>query len=92
MHRHQQVPWVVIQPLPGGCADVLNERTGARARVCTQIQLHEFAAAAASTPGRVGAGDAVAAVTSRLGIKKCAPCAQRQAALNRMFPGLFKRR
>jgi hypothetical protein len=31
----------------------------------------------------MGLGDAVARATSRVGIKPCAPCKRRQAALNR---------
>lgn len=32
-----------------------------------------------------GAGDVVAKITGALGIKPCAPCKKRQAALNRWF-------
>lgn len=89
--RHPEVPWVHIYPYPGGGALVVDVRTGARADVATDQQLHEFAARAARAPSHYGAGDAVAAVTSRLGIQKCAPCARRQAALNRAIPRLWRR-
>jgi len=36
---------------------------------------------------RKGIGDAVAGVTKAVGIKPCAPCAKRQAALNKATPG-----
>jgi hypothetical protein len=32
-------------------------------------------------------GDAIASITKAVGIKPCAPCAKRQAALNRATPG-----
>lgn len=37
-------------------------------------------------PALRGAGDVVARMTSAVGIKPCAPCKRRQAALNRWFP------
>ena len=37
-----------------------------------------------------GAGDVVARVTKKLGIKECAPCAERRRKLNEAIP--FKRR
>jgi hypothetical protein len=38
-----------------------------------------------------GLGDAVASATKAVGIKPCAPCAKRQAALNRATPGWLSR-
>ena len=89
--QHPRVPWVVYELQPDGSAVVADTRTGRQARVFTEVQLHEFAAEAARCPGCTGAGDAVAAVTRRMGFKKCAPCAQRQATLNRMLPNVWRR-
>jgi len=79
---------VTIQSDPSGGVLVTNTRTGAQVVAYSDLQIHEFAAAAARSPGGMGAGDAVAAVTSRLGIQKCAPCAKRQAAMNRLVPNV----
>ena len=38
-----------------------------------------------------GIGDAVASATKAVGIKPCAPCAKRQAALNKATPGWLSR-
>ena len=42
-------------------------------------------------PQMNGLGDVVASATSAVGIKPCAPCAKRQAALNRATPGFISR-
>lgn len=91
MQQHPRVPWVTIEVLPDGSAIVTDTRTGARARVFTETQIHEFAAAAARAPGHYGAGDAVASVAGRMGFRKCAPCAERQARLNALVPNLWRR-
>ena len=83
MQRHPHVPWVVWGYEPNGHAIALNERTGERAYVANETQLHEFAARAARAGKGKGLGDLVAGVASALGIKKCAPCAKRQAMMNR---------
>ena len=38
-------------------------------------------------PHTRGLGDVVASATKAVGVKPCAPCAQRQAALNKATPG-----
>lgn len=90
VYRHPSVPWVTVEPLTDGTAIVHDTRTGQRARAYDEQQIHEFAANAASSDG-YGAGDAVAAVASRLGFQKCTPCARRQAMLNAMMPNLWRR-
>lgn len=91
MYQHPHVPWVTVEPLSDGTALVTNTRSGQQIRATTNIQVHEFAAAAARGQGHYGAGDAVAAAAQRLGFKKCAPCAKRQAMLNAMAPNLWRR-
>lgn len=91
MYQHPHVPWVSIEPLTDGTAIVTNTRNGQRMRATSDVQIHEFAAAAARAPSHYGAGDAVAAMTHRMGFKKCAPCAQRQARLNAMLPNVWRR-
>ena len=39
-----------------------------------------------------GMGDLIAKATSAVGIKPCAPCKQRQAQLNGLFPRVLRRR
>jgi len=45
-----------------------------------------------STPARVGLGDAIGWVTSRLGIRECGPCGQRKMRLNRVSLSSPRRR
>lgn len=45
----------------------------------------------AACPEHYGLGDLVAKATSAVGIKPCQPCKQRQAALNRMAPRVWRR-
>ena len=76
---------------PDGLWLVEDTRSGKRALARDERGIHEFAAAAAAAPGYAGAGDMVARMTGALGIQKCAPCAERQAALNRMMPRVWRR-
>lgn len=91
MQRHPQVPWVHFQPHPQGGFVATNTRTNQQVYAPDALALNQFAADSANAPGYHGAGDAVKAVTSALGIEGCSPCAARQAALNRMVPNLWRR-
>lgn len=91
IYKHPSVPWVAIYPLDDGTFIVTDTRTHQDARVANELQIHEFAAAAARAAGYYGAGDAVAAAAHKLGFEKCAPCARRQAMLNAMVPNLWRR-
>ncbi len=42
-------------------------------------------------PTHLGLGDVVARATGALGVKPCAPCKERQAALNRLMPRVWRR-
>lgn len=93
MQRHPQAPGVVFRPVPGGF-HIACERCQVGG-VFAPAGANTFAAQHARC-GSVGAGDAVAAVAKpvarALGLDPdCSPCAQRQAALNRMFPHLWRR-
>jgi len=91
MQRHRQVPWVTIEPGPQGSVVCTNTRDGRRIQAFNDLQVNQFAAQCAGEQGHVGAGDVIAGVTKALGIKGCAPCAARQAALNRMAPKVWRR-
>ena len=66
-------------------------RTGAIAHAPDHAAVTRFAADHSAAPGYAGAGDAVHAVTRRLGIGSCTPCEARRAALNGVFPRLWRR-
>lgn len=63
--------------------------------VGNRAELEGFARAHArhqsASPTHMGLGDAVAAVTRRLGIEPCAPCEERRYRLNQFVPQLFRR-
>lgn len=75
--------------------------TGVQARVRPEHRVHfdaECRRAVAALPAYpprpsprhyVPLGDAIARATSALGVKPCAPCKQRQEALNRLIPKLW---
>ena len=91
---HPRIPWVQFEPHPRGGFVLLDARTGKRAHAPNEAGVHAFAAAHSAPVGRAGAGDAVRAVTKRLGIGDCSPCAKRQALMNASLPALpsFRRR
>lgn len=70
---------------------VTDTRTGTVERVPSEAAVVRFAAEHSAAPGYRGAGDAVRAVTQRLGIGSCTPCAARQAQLNGLLPRLWRR-
>jgi hypothetical protein len=90
--RHARVAWVLVRSAPQGGFYAYNERTGDQVYAPTEMGVHEFAADSARAPGHLGAGDLVARAAGALGLQKCSPCAERQAALNRMMPAVFRRR
>ena len=89
---HPRLPWVQYAQHPHGGFVVRDTRTGEARHVASHDEIVRFAATHSARPGYYGAGDAVHAVTSRLGMSGCTPCAARQAQLNRMFPRLLGRR
>lgn len=71
---------------------VRDQRDGAQILASTELEVHQFAARQSSAPGFHGAGDMVKKLTDTLGMKQCAPCAQRQAALNAAMPSVWRKR
>lgn len=86
-----RLPWIQYAPHAHGGFIVQDTRTGEVTRVATPDDIHHFAATHSAAPGYRGVGDAVRAVTSRMGIGSCTPCAKRQAALNATFPRFWRR-
>lgn len=86
-----RIPWIQYAPHPSGGFVVRDSRTGETVHAMTTNDVHHFAAAHSAAPGHGGLGDAVRAVTSRMGIGSCTPCAKRQAALNARVPRLWRR-
>lgn len=95
MNPHPQVRWVLWQATPQGFVVRCNV-CGQSASAGDPTGVHAFARDHAQhesqSPTHYGAGDAVAAVTKRLGIEPCTPCEARRRALNGMFPNLWRRR
>lgn len=93
VQRHPTVSWVLVVPA-GRAARVHCEVCGASATIgarSVEAFAHQHRAHRSSAPGYHGAGDAVAALTGRLGMTPCTPCEQRRMALNRMVPRLWRR-
>lgn len=88
---HPRLPWILVGPHPQGGFVVRDSRTGATAHAADPAGVARFAADHSAAPGYGGAGDAVQAVTQRLGLGSCAPCAARQAHLNGLFPRVWRR-
>jgi hypothetical protein len=91
VYTHPQVPWVVYQATPQGGYVATNTRTGERAYAPDELSLNQFAADSARDPGSVGAGDVFKTIAGWFGAKQCAPCAARQAAMNRAAPNLWRK-
>jgi hypothetical protein len=85
--QHPTNPNVFYHPQPGGGARVVDRRDGAEAFARTEQEVHQFAARQPA----IGAGDMVKKLTDALGIRQCAPCARRQAALNAAMPRVWRR-
>jgi hypothetical protein len=89
---HPSLPHIVVSPHPQGGFIVRDTRTGEAAHAPTRDAVARFAADHSARPGYGGLGDAVHAMTSAVGVKPCTPCAARQARLNALVPGLWRRR
>jgi hypothetical protein len=90
--RHPKVPWVVFAPAQQGGFFAQNTRTGVQVHAPDELSLHQFAADSARSDGHYGLGDLVERAAHALGFEQCSPCAERQAALNRMAPRVLRRR
>jgi hypothetical protein len=80
-----------VGPHPRGGFVVRDARSGATAHAPDHAAVARFAADHSAAPGYGGAGDAVHAMTQRLGISSCTPCEKRRAELNGFFPRLWRR-
>jgi len=80
-----RIPWISYTSAPQGGFYVRDARTGETVWAPDESGVHQFAADR-SGRGR-GLGDFVHGITSRLGIRRCGSCAQRQAWLNARTPG-----
>jgi hypothetical protein len=89
-HQHPQVPWVRYAVGADGSWEAYDMRWGRAGHGQGAAQLHQFAAFCANPPGTTGAGDVVKKITNAFGIEQCAPCAARQAALNRLTTRWFR--
>ena len=89
----QRFPWIrgFHTNSPAWRGTVADLRTGEQAVIRTPDEFVRFVAAHSGAEGHMGAGDAVRAVTKKLGMGECTPCAKRQAALNGFLPRLFRR-
>ena len=84
--QHPTVPNVsYASGLMGGYYVRLHRADGSHQTVETHNELERETLVAewSRSPEHIPLGDLIAAVTAKLGIKKCLPCARRQQALNR---------
>ena len=85
--QYPGIPW--IQYTSCGCQKggffIRNANTGEEFHAPDEASIHQFAADASGQRSRVPLGDAVHAVTKRLGMNRCTSCAKRQSFLNRLF-------
>ena len=81
------LPWLVFTSC--GCArggyTIFNKKTNQEVHAPTMNDVHQYAADVSGQSARVPLGDAVHAVTKRMGLKRCTGCAKRQSLLNRLF-------
>lgn len=69
-----------------------DSRDGTIVHAPNDATFHQFVADRSNSSQQyLGAGDVVHAVTQAMGMSRCAPCAQRQAALNAAFPNVWRR-
>jgi hypothetical protein len=95
MQQHPRVPWVTYKPLPAGGFEVFDTRTGDTAYAAEASGIESFAADHSAAQGHAGLGDMVALfakpIAGALGMDPgCTPCAQKQQALNLLFPHLYR--
>lgn len=86
-------PWIRghhqnTRAFPARVADL---RTGETAIVKSRDELVRFVADHSAGRSHMGLGDAVRALTKKLGFGECTPCQKRQAALNAAVPRLWRR-
>lgn len=89
----QRINWLLVGR-QGNAFVVVDTRTNERWSVPTMDHVHQIAADRSAKQGAVGLGDLVHRATSAIGMKRCTPCAKRQAALNAMVgrvPGFRSR-
>ncbi len=82
---------VTYAQLPDGRYALLDTATGDRAIADDWVGVQQYIADRSAAPGYMGAGDIVRAATRRMGVAPCGPCAERQQAMNGVFPRLFRR-
>lgn len=91
---HPRVRWVRLTQLPNGTVICQCDVCQQSAVANTAGHIEAFAGQHAqhqSSPTHYGAGDVIAGVTHRMGIKPCTPCEQRRRMLNGVLPRLWRR-
>jgi len=90
MQPHPQFPWIHWGMHPQGGWILKDSRDGFTVHAPTEAGVHQFLADRSNpNQGRMGLGDVVHSATAALGMERCTPCAQRQAALNRAVPNVW---
>lgn len=98
MVQHPNVPWIhCATPSPGvyqcACRGCGAQMPGPASGQASDAFAQAHAAHAPLMPQKppMGLGDLVAKVTGAFGVKPCAPCKQRQQALNNAVPKIWPR-
>lgn len=75
-------PWILWSYHPNGGFQALDQRDGFLVNSATWDGVIQFAADRSVQKGKTGIGNLIKGVTSLFGVKRCTPCAKRQAELN----------
>jgi hypothetical protein len=86
-----QYPWIFWAPYQGGFL-LHDSRDKTQVFAPDQGSVAQFLADRSNPDrNRMGLGDLVHQATAAVGLERCTPCAERQAALNRAVPNLWRR-
>lgn len=80
-----RIPWIAVEMLPGGGANVADQRTGEAAFCQDEDCIYGFAADRSGTPWAIG--NIVHAALAAAGFRRCGACAKRQIGMNRSWLG-----
>jgi predicted ArsR family transcriptional regulator len=90
--RRQHSKHIFSTLAPGGCYDVENTSNGEKFRSCNPAEVARYIRAHSRSEGHYALGTVVHNAIDRVGAAigrrppDCLPCAEREAALNRLIP------
>jgi len=88
--QHPTFTWIHYAQFADGSIALVCQTCGAQHRGSAPTA-DAFLATHSQHASHYGAGDVIAGITNRLGIKPCTPCEARKQALNKMLPRVWRR-